>query len=338
MTKALAVHDGYLRFRRAGRGMIAAFILMAVAGAPARGQQLFEIWPTHSQVEFSVPFMGLTSVRGQFEDYVGALSYDSSDVARSSVTVVLRTASLHTGNDPRDRHLKSDDFFDVARYPVLMFQSDRIERTQDGFAATGRLLIHGVSRIVTLPFVIRHPLRHEPNGVDYLGFDARIRIDWRDFGIPATSRHNGWFDPARMLVNDSVDVTISIEAEHRHVSEIHYPMLDAHLERVAAGGSAAIERGVAEARAKGADSLRAFVRGLADAADALLERGDVSRALAAHRAHVAATNDDPDAMVRLGLAYRAAGDRVRADECLRSVLARDPYNAAALETLRRSSP
>src|SRR5829696_6326561 len=70
----------------------------------------FELNPFHSRVEFSVPFMKLTSVKGSFEDFSGLLLYDRDRPTRSSVTFVIQAASLHTGNTLRDKHLRSDDF------------------------------------------------------------------------------------------------------------------------------------------------------------------------------------------------------------------------------------
>src|SRR5262245_16090425 len=101
---------------------------------------LFEIQPFHSQVEFAVPFMGLATVKGAFEEFTGAIRLGEQRVEKSSISVVIQTASLHTGNSLRDRHLRSSDFFDVDQFPVITFTSDSIvARTNGKYVAHGRL-------------------------------------------------------------------------------------------------------------------------------------------------------------------------------------------------------
>ena len=197
--------------------------LSIAAVAPAAGQTrtpfdkpaLYDLPPFHSQISFMVPFMGLSSVRGSFEDFEGRLLLDPSRPESSAVVVAIDASSIHTGVEKRDQHLRSTDFLDVERFPSIVFRSDRVTRNGNGYVAHGQLTMHGVTRPIAIPFSPRHAPVHDENGLDYAGFDGELMLNWRDFGIAASNAHNSWFQPAKMLVNDSVRVTLSVEAEHR---------------------------------------------------------------------------------------------------------------------------
>ena len=175
----------------------------------------YEIPPFHSQIEFAVPFMGLATVRGAFEDFEGRAFIHPSRPDSSAIVVVARAVSIHTGIAMRDKHLRSSDFLDVERFPLITFQSDRISRTPSGFVVEGRLTLHGVTRTLAVPFRSRHAPMLDEDGLVYAGYDAEFMLNWRDFGIAATNQHNPWFQPAKMLVSDSLRVILSFEAEHR---------------------------------------------------------------------------------------------------------------------------
>lgn len=303
---------------------------------PLKGLEVFEIAPTHSQVEFRVPFMGLASVKGAFEEFSGTLLLDEKNPSRSSVTVVIQTASIHTGNAARDKHLESDDFFDVDRFPTIIFQSDTIQRRrQGGYAAIGRLTMHGVTRVITLPFRVRHAVVRDPSGVDLAGFDVETKLDWRAFGIAATNKNNSWFQPARMLVNDSVAITLSIEADRRRTSRLHYSALDAALAAVNAEGVSRYLERFAAIRADHPDSVARFARPLSDLGRALVELGRSRDAVAILRANVDAFPENAAFYTELAAAYFANDQRDSAIAAHRQALALDPTQSEAIEVLRR---
>jgi polyisoprenoid-binding protein YceI len=316
-------------------------LIASLGGSPGTAQTPahlldFEIPPFHSRVEFSVPFMGLTSVKAAFEDFGGLLVYDPTDPRRSSVTFVIRTASLHSGNDTRDTHLRSDDFFDVERYPVIRFQSERLESREPGrYLASGTLSIHGVSRAVVLPVRIRHDLVSTNDGVDYLGFDATVRLNWRDFGIPGGNSNNPWFQPAKMLVSDSVDIALSIEATRRVPSRMHYPGLDSVLKVVRTAGTGELGRRYHALKAAFPDSVPRFAAPLADAGRALIERGSGKEGLAVLRLNLEAAPDDADALAALGHGFLILGDSASAGALYRRALRSDQFHATSLEMLRQ---
>src|SRR5689334_9278466 len=132
--------------------------------------QRFDIdWP-HSAVEFTVRFMGLSRVRGSFSQFGGTLMYDTVDATRSTISVVIQTASVSTNTAFRDQHLKSPDFFDAEKYPVITFHSERVTRTADGALVTGPLTMHGVTRTVQIPVRRLHALSTDAWANKRVGF------------------------------------------------------------------------------------------------------------------------------------------------------------------------
>src|SRR5437868_5822856 len=132
------------------------FLLVPLTGAamavsPPVPVREFRIDAGHSDVAFSIGFLG-HPVRGRFDDIRGTIVYASGDAAASSVTIVIGAKSIATGSAHRDEHLRSPDFFDVAKYPVIVFRSATTATRGDSFVVTGPLTMHGVTRTVAIPF------------------------------------------------------------------------------------------------------------------------------------------------------------------------------------------
>ena len=106
----------------------------------------WSIDPAHSRVEFGVKHMMFTTVRGQFSDFEGVIAFDQAHPTASAVEVEIDAASIDTGVEDRDDHLRSGDFFDVAHFPTISFRSTSVrgEITEGGaFTITGELTIRG---------------------------------------------------------------------------------------------------------------------------------------------------------------------------------------------------
>ena len=110
----------------------------------------WELDPAHSQIEFAVKHMMVTTVRGQFRKFAVALDFDEAHPERSKVEAHIDASSIDTGMEARDAHLRSADFFDAATYPELLFASTHIERDGEGYRIEGDLTIVGQTRSVTL--------------------------------------------------------------------------------------------------------------------------------------------------------------------------------------------
>ncbi|MGH7718929.1 MAG: YceI family protein, partial [Gemmatimonadaceae bacterium] len=199
---------------------------LAAAPLGAQTPALFHLDRPHSSIGFTVRFMGLSTVRGQFTDFRGAMLYREPDVTASSVTVVIQTASIHTGGGFRDRHLRSPDFFDAEKYPVILFQSRSIEKTNGGFIARGPLTIHGVTKDVAIPFVQTHGRMKDAWENVRVGFEGRLRLNRKDFGVMGTAFWNSEFDPGRFAVADSVDIELQVSAQQFNFERRSAPMSD----------------------------------------------------------------------------------------------------------------
>jgi polyisoprenoid-binding protein YceI len=140
--------------------------------------------PAHGKITWSVSHMGFSTYVGQFTDVSATLILDSANPAASKLDATVRTASAGTFSDGLDKHLKSADFFDVAKHPTASFQATSIRRTDANSAEiTGNLTLRGVTK----PVVIQADFNQAGvNPVDKsytVGFDGRAKIQRSDFGI-----------------------------------------------------------------------------------------------------------------------------------------------------------
>lgn len=165
--------------------------------------------PTHTDVSFSAKHMMVTSVRGKFADVDGTLLLDEENPANSSGLFTVMAASLNTGVQKRDDHLRSADFFDAATYPAMTFESTKVEPVGgDDYRVTGNLTIRGTTRPITFD-------------VEYLGVYQGFG-DARRAGIHATAKLNReewgltWnvsLETGGWLVGKEIRLEIDIAAE-----------------------------------------------------------------------------------------------------------------------------
>jgi polyisoprenoid-binding protein YceI len=152
--------------------------------------------------------MVVSKVRGRFGKYSGTIRLDDGDVTRSSVEVSIDASSIDTGVADRDTHLRSPDFFDVAKFPELTFHSQRIERVDDThYRVSGELKIRGVMREVSLD--VEYGGRgKDPWGNERVAFVARTSIDRKEFGLT----WNQALETGGILVGDRVDIELDVQA------------------------------------------------------------------------------------------------------------------------------
>ena len=159
----------------------------------------------HSNVGFSIPILGgLSHVRGKFTDFTVEIVYDDADVRKSSVRAVIKAASIDTGIERRDAHLRNADFFDVEKFPEITFQSSRVERKGKDFIAHGTFTMHGVAKEIALPFTINGIRRDEKSGKTTLGVTARTSVNRKDYGINFSRPDNPAF------LADMVEIELNV--------------------------------------------------------------------------------------------------------------------------------
>ncbi|MEU9844187.1 YceI family protein [Actinomadura sp. NPDC048032] len=182
--------------------------------ATAAGPQTPDGWtsgtwtidPAHTMVSFSARHL-MSRVHGTFTEVSGQIVTDP-DPARSTVTAVIGTASVNTGNQMRDDHLRSADFFDVQTYPQMTFVSRTLRRAADSWMLSGQLTIRDVARTVDLEIEF---LGSDPTGLQgepRIGFSAQATISRRDFGVTFGLLADG----TKIIIADKIDITLDVQA------------------------------------------------------------------------------------------------------------------------------
>jgi polyisoprenoid-binding protein YceI len=176
---------------------------------PAFGQAAtWTIDPGHSSAQFSVRHMVVANVRGEFDGPTGTVTFDPADLKTLKVDVSFDTKSVNTRNADRDKDLRSDLFFDVAKYPRMTFKSKRSEPSAAGhLKLIGDLTIKGVTKEVTLDVEGPTPEIKDIWGERRVGASATTTIDRRQFGLV----YNRMLEGGGAVVGDTVSVTIDIE-------------------------------------------------------------------------------------------------------------------------------
>lgn len=167
----------------------------------------YDIDTTHSSVDFSIRHLVIAKVRGRFTQFKGLIELDPADLAKSKVSVEIQAASISTNEDKRDAHLRSADFFDVERYPLITFTSKQVEADGTDLRVTGTLTIHGISKDVVLA-VESLGTTKDPWGNERIAFAAKTAIDRKDFGL----RWNQVLEAGGFMVGDKVEIGLDVQA------------------------------------------------------------------------------------------------------------------------------
>jgi polyisoprenoid-binding protein YceI len=164
--------------------------------------------PAHSAAEFKVKHMMISNVKGKFTGLSGVLSLNEADVTKSKVEADIPVATLTTGDDQRDGHLKSADFFDAEKFFTLNFRSTGVKSTGSGeLAVTGELTLHGVTKPVT--FSVEGPSEpgKDPWGNTRVGLSATTKINRKDFGLV----WNSALETGGVLVGEEVTISLDVQ-------------------------------------------------------------------------------------------------------------------------------
>jgi polyisoprenoid-binding protein YceI len=163
----------------------------------------------HSNVEFAVKHMMISTVKGSFQKVEGELRFDERNLAASAVNARIDVASITTYNEMRDNHLRTGDFFDVEQWPDITFTSTRVEpRGEDRFTVYGDLTVRGITRPVALEAELEGVVEKDPYGMRRAGFTATTEISRKEFGIT----WNAALETGGVAVGDTVKITLHIAA------------------------------------------------------------------------------------------------------------------------------
>ena len=177
------------------------------SGRVAAGRTTWAIDPAHSNVEFAVRHLMITTVKGRFTDVQGVVVLDEGNPATSSADITVNVSSIDTREAQRDAHLRSADFFDVETFPALTFRSTGVRDVSGSeFKLVGDLTIHGVTREVTLDVAFEGRSK-DPWGGERAGYSAITKIRRSDFGLT----WNQLLETGGLAVSDDVKITLDVE-------------------------------------------------------------------------------------------------------------------------------
>lgn len=180
-------------------------LALGLASASAfAASETYTIDSTHTQTIFSWNHFGYSNPTANFDKIEGTITFDAADVSKSSVDVTIAIGSINSHVTKFDEHLKSADFFDVAKFPTATFKSSKVENgaAKETYKVTGDLTIHGVTKSVVIDAKLNAMSVHPMKKVPAIGFDGALTIKRSDFGI-------GNYVPN---VSDEVKIHITTEA------------------------------------------------------------------------------------------------------------------------------
>ena len=161
----------------------------------------------HSELEFKVRHMMISTVKGQFKTFEINLQNDSEDISQATVEVKIDVDSIDTKNEQRDQHLKSGDFFDAATHPSITFKSTAIQTVDDeSFKVTGDLTVKDITKPITLD-VEFGGLAKDPWGNDKVGYTVTGKLNRTDFGLT----WNAALETGGVMVSEEVKFSADIQ-------------------------------------------------------------------------------------------------------------------------------
>lgn len=169
---------------------------------------IWQLDPAHTLVEFSGKHMMFTTVKGYFKNVSGTIVLDEDDPSRSSVEAEIDASTLSSGVEQRDNHLKSPDFLDIERHPLITFKSTSVGLLENDHAKViGDLTIRGITREVVLDTQLAGRGK-DLQGREVISFDARTQINRKDFGLT----WNMALETGGLLVGDIIKIELAVEA------------------------------------------------------------------------------------------------------------------------------
>jgi polyisoprenoid-binding protein YceI len=184
-----------------------ALAATAALATPALAAETFNVDKPHSTVSFQIRHF-MSQVAGRFQEFEGSIQVDRAKPEASSVEFTIKATTIDTNEARRDQHLRSGDFFDVAKNPTISFKSTSMKPTgKDSYQVTGAFTMHGVTKEITLPVTVLGEMT-DPWGNKRIGFETSTTINRKDYGI----NWNQALDQGGFVLGDDVKVSVNIEA------------------------------------------------------------------------------------------------------------------------------
>ncbi|MGJ5816835.1 YceI family protein [Paludibaculum fermentans] len=167
----------------------------------------YKIDTSHSKAAFTVKHLMVSNVRGEFSKVTGTIVYDEKNPTAIRIDATIDATTVNTSEPKRDEHLRSADFFDVAKYPTMTFKSKSARKTANGLVVTGDFSLHGVTRQIDLLVDNSGPEVKDPWGMFRRGASATTTINRADYGLT----WNKALETGGVVVSDQVKITIDVE-------------------------------------------------------------------------------------------------------------------------------
>lgn len=162
---------------------------------------------THSEITFKVKHLVISTVTGKFKEFDASIESDNEDFENASITFEAAINSIDTGNEDRDNHLKSDDFFNAGEHPKLVFKSTSFKKTGDGeYKLVGDLTIRGNTKTVELDAEYGGTVQ-DPYGQTKAGFEVAGKINRKEFGL----KWNAVTEAGSVVVSDEVKLNLNVQ-------------------------------------------------------------------------------------------------------------------------------
>jgi polyisoprenoid-binding protein YceI len=182
--------------------LVAAAVLALLSSVPAAAQDVYVGDPGHTYAFFETGHLGISWVRGRFRKTDAKVVLDRA-AKTGSIEAIIDTASIDTGHEARDKHVRSEDYLHVEKFPTITFRSSSLKFSGDTLTAVdGDLTIMGVTRPVTLNVTLFRCIQHPVNKKEVCGADASTAIKRSDYGVKRGA----------VGIGDDVKITIQIEA------------------------------------------------------------------------------------------------------------------------------
>jgi len=178
----------------------------ALTGIPGYVAGTWSIDPVHTEVGFAARHMMVSKVRGRFRTFSGEIVTGENPLD-SSVTAEIDLSSIDTGNEQRDAHIRSADFFEAETYPTMTYRSTGVRQHRDGYILDGKLTLKGVTKDVPLTLEL-NGFGPDAYGGTRAGFSATAEINRRDFGVNFAAV----METGGAVVSDKVTIQLEIEA------------------------------------------------------------------------------------------------------------------------------
>lgn len=298
----------------------------------------FAVDTGHSKIGFRVTLAKVADVDGRFSDYDATITYNEADPTKSSVTAVIKTASINTADADRDKDLKGASFFDADKYPAIRFQSKSIEKRGNDYIMTGVLTIRDVTRDVAIP--VAWQLHKGPDlfGNTRIGFEGRLTLQRKDYGVTGPAFWNN-------AISNEVEIELRISAEipnfdlwgfsspegKKPVGAVVYDTIEKQGLQAAIQQYKTLKQEQPDAYAFTSGQLNLVGR-------RLLQHGKNHEALEILKLNAELFPSMASIADSLGDAYLAVGDNQNAIHTFKRSLAIDPTDTSATESLRTLTP